>query len=106
MEFYGEVLGLVVVDQNKNGVWYQAGSSRIALYASEFAGTNQGTAAIWEVDDPKAAVKSLRARGVKFEKYDDVPGAKRIGYIHKMGDFEAAWFRDPDGNIICMSHHL
>lgn len=105
MDFYEKVLGLHVVDQNKNGVWYQVGNSRIALYQSEFAGTNKGTAAIWEVANPRSIVKTLQERGVKFEKYD-IKGAKRKGVIHTTGAFEAAWFKDPSGNIICISHHL
>ena len=105
MEFYGNTLGLMVVDQNDNGMWYQTGTGRIAIYHSEFAGTNQGTAAIWEVGDPRATVKSLRARGVQFEKYN-LPGVRRKDFIHHFARYDAAWFRDPSGNLICITHHL
>lgn len=105
MDFYGNTLGLTMVDQNEGGIWYQTGTSRIAIYESSFAGTNQGTAAIWEVPDPKATVKSLRQRGVKFERYE-LPGAKRQGYIHHFPAYDAAWFKDPSGNLICVTHHL
>lgn len=106
MRFYGDTLGLTIVDQNKNGVWYQIGQSRVAIYPSDFAGSNLATAAIWEVADPALMVDQLRARGVEFERYDELPGAKRQGDIHKFGDFVAAWIKDPDGNLICLSHHL
>jgi catechol 2,3-dioxygenase-like lactoylglutathione lyase family enzyme len=105
MDFYGTTLGLTMVDRNENGTWYQTGTSRIALYYSAFAGTNKGTAAIWEVDDPKSTVRSLRARGIKFEKYD-LPGSRRRGFIHHFASYEAAWFADPSGNLICITHHL
>jgi catechol 2,3-dioxygenase-like lactoylglutathione lyase family enzyme len=105
MDFYGNTLGLNVVDQNENGTWYQTGTSRISLYYSEFAGTNKGTAAIWEVGDPKSTVKSLRTRGVVFEKYT-LPGAKRRGVMHHFPSYDAAWFKDPSGNLICITHHL
>jgi len=105
MDFYGNTLGLTIVDQNENGMWYQTGTSRIAIYHSEFAGTNQGTAAIWEVGDPKHTVKSLHARGVQFEKYD-LPGARRRGAIHHFASYDAAWFKDPSGNLLCITHHL
>jgi catechol 2,3-dioxygenase-like lactoylglutathione lyase family enzyme len=106
MDFYGKTLGLHVVDKNENGVWYQSGQSRIALYESEFAGTNKGTAAIWEVADPEATVKSLKGRGVKLERYDNLKGIKRKGDLHYAGAFVAAWFKDPSGNLICITHHL
>lgn len=105
-EFYGKTLGLNIVDQNEGGVWYQTGTSRISLYYSEFAGTNKATVAIWEVGAPKSAVKALQERGVTFEKYDDLPGAKRRGFIHSFPAYDAAWFKDPFGNLICISHHL
>src|SRR4030095_1359839 len=105
MDFYSNTLGLTIVDQNENGVWYQTGNSRIALYESKFAGTNEGTAAIWEVTNPESTVKALRVRGVKFDKYD-LPGSKRRGFIHRFPSFDAAWFKDPSGNIICITHHL
>ncbi|HTE21660.1 MAG TPA: VOC family protein [Candidatus Limnocylindria bacterium] len=105
MDFYGKTLGLTIVDQNENGVWYQTGTSRIVLYYSEFAGTNGGTAAIWEVGDPRSTVRSLQARGVQFEKYT-LPGARRRGYIHHFARYDAAWFKDPSGNLICITHHL
>jgi hypothetical protein len=36
---------------------------------------------------------------VPFEHYD-MPGGRREGDIHIFGDFKAAWFKDPDGNIL------
>lgn len=106
MEFYGNVLNLRIVDENENGLWYQTGQSRIALYESKFAGTNKGTAIIWEVMDPTSTVKALKARGLKFEKYDDLPGMQRKGELHIYGSYIAAWFKDPSGNLICITHHL
>ena len=105
MHFYGEVLGLTIIDENENGVWYQTGQSRIAVYESKFAGTNQATAVIFEVTEPLSMSKTLASKGIVFEKYD-LPGVKRRGVIHTMGNFKAAWFKDPSGNIIAMGTHL
>jgi catechol 2,3-dioxygenase-like lactoylglutathione lyase family enzyme len=105
MDFYGNTLGLTVIDRNEAGTWYQTGTSRLALYHSDFAGTNKGTAAIWEVGDPEATVKSLQGRGVQFQEYD-LEGAKREGFIHHFPEYDAAWFKDPSENLICITHHL
>jgi hypothetical protein len=52
-----------------------------------------------------AAVEDLRSRGVQFEDYD-LPEFKTEGGIATSGDFQAAWFRDPDGNILCVHSEL
>jgi hypothetical protein len=48
-------------------------------------------------------VQALRAKGVAFEHYD-VPGMQREGDVHNFGDIKAAWFKDPDGNILNISN--
>lgn len=105
MDFYGDVLGLTIVDQNPNGVWYQSGDTRIAVFESEGAGSNKSTAAIFEVAQPEKIVKVLEQKGVVFEKYE-IPGVKRTGVIHTVGPFRTAWFKDPSGNIIAIGSHL
>jgi catechol 2,3-dioxygenase-like lactoylglutathione lyase family enzyme len=98
-EFYEEKLGLTRVDGSPNVVMYRSGSSNLFVYASEFAGTNKGTAALWNVKDVESTVRELNARGVAFQQYDNLPGVTRDGDIHDTGSFKTAWFKDPDGNI-------
>jgi len=43
----------------------------------------------------------LEARGVTFEDYD-MPGLKTVNHIAEMGADRAAWFLDPDGNVLCL----
>jgi hypothetical protein len=47
----------------------------------------------------EGVVRALKAKGVTFEHYD-MPDTKREGDIHVSGDMKAAWFEDPDGNIL------
>jgi len=99
-KFYAETLGLKQVDENPGGVPYQSGNDHVFIYASEFAGTNQATAAAWGVgDDIEAVVSQLETKGITFESYD-IPGAIKQGAVHVMGDMKSAWFKDPDGNIL------
>ncbi len=110
-KFYEGVLGLKVLDaQGSEAVTYQSGSSKVIVYRSQFAGTNQATAANWLVGaDIEAIVQGLADRGVRFEHYD-LPGLTRRGDLHVVGSeqpgtpapFKTAWFKDPDGNIICL----
>jgi catechol 2,3-dioxygenase-like lactoylglutathione lyase family enzyme len=101
--FYGDKLGLTQVDESPGGVTYEAAEgSRIFVYQSSFAGTNQATCATWTVADVEAVVNNLKSKGITFEQYDNLgPNMRREGDIHYFGDTEkAAWFKDPDGNIL------
>jgi hypothetical protein len=46
-------------------------------------------------------VKGLGERGVKFEHYD-MPGVSWQGDVMVAGPMKVAWFKDPDGNILCL----
>ena len=51
--------------------------------------------------DLDRAVRDLKARGIAFERYE-FPDVKHDGDVHVMGDTRAAWFKDPDGNILAL----
>jgi catechol-2,3-dioxygenase len=99
-KFYEETLGLKQDKEDAGGVLYSSGSGKIYLYQSAMAGTNQATAVAWNVDDVNQVVEDLKSKGVSFEHYDNLPGVKLEGDIHIMGPAKAAWFKDPDGNIL------
>jgi len=99
-KFYATTLRLKQVDtEGDEAVVYATGTSRLVVYRSQFARTNQATAVTWNVGaDVDGVVRELKSNGVTFEHYD-MPGMKREGDIHVAGGTRAAWFKDPDGNI-------
>lgn len=100
-KFYEEVLGLEEVGERDGAAaLFRSGQSHILLYESEYVGTSQATALSWEVNDPKAVIEVLKARGVEFEQYPELPGVSLEGDLHRIGATTAAWFKDPDGNIL------
>jgi catechol 2,3-dioxygenase-like lactoylglutathione lyase family enzyme len=104
-KFYQDTLGLKPVGSEGDEVLiFQSGNSKINVYRSQYAGTNQATALTWSVDDVDGVVKELKAKGVKFEHYD-MPGMNVEGDIHVAGDMKVAWFKDPDGNILNVVNH-
>jgi catechol 2,3-dioxygenase-like lactoylglutathione lyase family enzyme len=104
-KFYAETLGLEQVGgQPGVAVTYRTGNSTLCVYRSEFAGTNKGTAALWELDDVEGTAKELKAKGVTFERYDDLPGLSRDGDVYRAGNFSVAWFKDPAGNILSIQN--
>jgi catechol 2,3-dioxygenase-like lactoylglutathione lyase family enzyme len=106
-KFYQGTLGLKLEDETgAEAHTYRSGGARLIVYRSEFAGTNKATALNFIVgDDIDKLVKGLRDRGVTFEHYDGMPEVKRDGDIHIAGPMRIAWFKDPDGNILCLMNH-
>lgn len=101
-KFYEQTLGFQLVDQQgEEAATYASGGSHFFVYRSRFAGTNEATAATWMVDDVEGLVDDLADRGVPFEHYD-MPGMTLEGHVHVAGDMKAAWFKDPDGNILAL----
>jgi catechol 2,3-dioxygenase-like lactoylglutathione lyase family enzyme len=101
-KFYGDTLGLKPVPVPEPEVLnYKSGNSTVLVYKSQFAGSNKATSVTWIVDDVEGTVKDLKAKGVAFEHYD-FPGMTRKGDVHIAGKSKAAWFKDPDGNILAV----
>jgi len=101
-KFYGHTLGLKPTPVPEPEVLnYKSGNSTVLVYKSQFAGSNKATAVTWIVDDVEGTVRDLKAKGVAFEHYD-FPGMARKGDVHIAGKSKAAWFKDPDGNILAV----
>ncbi len=102
-KFYGETLGLKQLGDNLGGVAYSASSGKLFVYESDTAGSGKATSVSFEVKDVDEAVTALKEKAVKFEQYD-IPGATKEGDVLVMGQMRAAWFKDPDGNILGLSN--
>jgi catechol 2,3-dioxygenase-like lactoylglutathione lyase family enzyme len=99
-KFYEGTLGLQQVDaEGDEVIVFKSGNSKLNVYKSKYAGTNQATAVTWDVDDVDAEVKTLKGKGVKFEHYN-MPGMTLQGDVHVADGMKVAWFKDPDGNIL------
>jgi catechol 2,3-dioxygenase-like lactoylglutathione lyase family enzyme len=100
-KFYEGTLGLKPVGREGGHlIAYRSGVSTLLVYKSQYAGTNKATAVTWTVgDELEGIVRALKAKGVEFEHYD-MPGMTRKGDVHVAAGMKAAWFKDPDGNIL------
>jgi catechol 2,3-dioxygenase-like lactoylglutathione lyase family enzyme len=102
-KFYEGTLGLKRAHtEGSEAIAYTSGKSEVLVYRSQYAGTNKATAATWTVDDVEGVVRALKAKGATFEHYD-MPGMTRKGDVHVAGDMQAAWLKDPDGNILALT---
>jgi catechol 2,3-dioxygenase-like lactoylglutathione lyase family enzyme len=99
--WYAEKLGLEPYRAYDDGLLvYRSGETHLSIYATPSAGTARNTVAEWHVDDMRAEVAALRARGVVFEEYDF--GTRRTidGILTDSDGSLNAWFTDSEGNIL------
>lgn len=101
-DWYSRVLQIEPVETTDDGsYWFELGDTRFLVYASEFAGTNQATAAGISVDDIEAAMADFRSRGAEFMEYDFGEELKTVdGIFTSPGGTKMAWMKDSEGNIL------
>lgn len=104
--FYKDTLGLKVAQEiDSETVAFEAGSgSMILVYQRPNHQPSAATVLSFQVDNLDSQIADLEGRGVKFEDYD-LPGLKTVNHVVTMpdGNGKAAWFTDPDGNIISLA---
>jgi predicted enzyme related to lactoylglutathione lyase len=103
--FYADKLGLTPSSEPVPGyVRYETTSGTpFNIYQTQYAGSAGHTIAQIHVDDVEKEVVDLKARGVAFEVYDDMPGVEWRGEVAVMAEMgKAAWFKDSEGNILCI----
>lgn len=98
--FYEGVLGFRPEGDVAEGVVYRAGSGRILVYPSSFAGTNKATAVSFQVPARSFDDEVAELRGkVTFTTFE-MDGIAWDDGVASFGDGRAVWFEDPDGNIL------
>ena len=101
-DFYDRVLGLRYEGKSGDGKHlFAIGSGALALLQKPDPPKGEHTAMSFEVTDIGRAVRELTDRGVVFEDYD-LPGLKTVEKVCILGSEKAAWFKDTEGNILCV----
>jgi len=98
-EFYENVLGLRVSDQDEGLVLHLAGGRDTFVYPKPDFTPATYTILNFIVDDVDAAVDELAARGVEFERYEGLDQDEKGISRGDRGPL-IAWFTDPAGNIL------
>jgi len=100
--FYGEVLGLRVIDENPVAVVLDSGGTMLRLTQVDDHRPQPYTIAGWEVPDVDVAVDTLVGRGVTFVRYNGMEQDERGVWAAPGGD-HVAWFKDPNGNVLSLT---
>ena len=101
--FYRDTLGLELRSTDDFGDSLSFGAALLRMTVLPDYKPNPHPVLGWDVEDIRAAVESLRARGVEFTVYDGM-GQDELGiWTSPDGGAKVAWFADPDGNVLSLS---
>jgi len=103
--FYADVLGLSPTAEFEDAgmlIYRTDGGTVFSIYQTEYAGQAGHTIAQLHVNDVESDARALQSKGVVLETYD-MPGVEWDDGVANMGGMgQAAWFKDSEGNILCL----
>lgn len=104
--FYEGCLGLKSGGLRPDGKFvYRVRGSTLALFPKPEGTKADHTAISFQVDDIAASVARLKQAGVVFEDYD-FPDLKTVDHVCVLGAEKAAWFKDTEGNYLCIHEDI
>ena len=96
--FYEGLLGFAVAEETAAGVYLRAGDGTVfAVTRKSWRASGTHTKLGFRVSGIEEIVADLLARGVAMEEYET---PRTIGGIADVPAGRAAWFKDPDGNLV------
>jgi len=102
--FYEGVLGLGFVSDDNFALVFDANGIMIRVVKVQQFTPAQYTVLGWQVKQIDELVRSLEAKGVRFERYGFLKQDELGIWTTPNGD-KVAWFKDPDGNTLSVSEH-
>jgi len=102
--FFRDKLGLRLVSEDGFALVFDSGGAPLRVALAKEIKPAQYTVLGWDVKDLRATVLELKKAGIACEifgffKQDD------LGIWTAPNGDQVAWFKDPDGNILSVSHH-
>ncbi len=105
--FYRDGLGLDYLGTNAEGqeLFRLGVGGVLALMPKPDGQQAEHTVMSFEVHDIGGQIRELAGKGVTFEDYD-LPGLRTVDHVCVLGSEKAAWFKDSEGNILCLHEAL
>ena len=102
--FYRDKLGLRLVSEDNFALVFDSGGAPLRVSLAQEVIPGKYTVLGWDVKDLRASVLNLKKAGIACEifgffKQDD------LGIWTAPNGDQVAWFKDPDGNMLSVSHH-
>jgi catechol 2,3-dioxygenase-like lactoylglutathione lyase family enzyme len=104
-EFYGEKLGLKLMEDSPYALVYDANGTMLRVAMVRELKAAPYTVLGWEVPDIDEAVRELAAAGIELKRYEGFGQDERGVWTAPGGAAKVAWFEDPDRNVLSVSQH-
>lgn len=103
--FYEKVLCLDCLSEDSFALVFDLGGTRLRIQKVESMPEVHYTVLGWEVADIRKCTEELSGKGVRFEKFSQLP-QDELGVWCAPGGALVAWFKDPDGNMLSLTELL
>ncbi|MBV8529607.1 MAG: VOC family protein [Candidatus Dormibacteraeota bacterium] len=100
--FYGDVLGLELVDETPFALVFDVAGTTLRVTPVQRVEAAPYTVLGWTVDDIVSAVADLKSRGVTLSRYEGMDHDDD-GIWTSPSSARIAWFTDPDGNTLSIT---
>jgi catechol 2,3-dioxygenase-like lactoylglutathione lyase family enzyme len=100
--FYGETLGLRLVEDSLFALVFDANGTMLRVQKVQELSPAGFTVLGWEVADIRRTVSKLAKKGVRCERYEGM-SQDALGIWTTPDGSYVAWFKDPDGNTLSLT---
>ncbi len=101
-EFYGQTLGLPLLDETQFAWVFRAGATTLRVTFADEVSPAPYTVLGWVVADLDAVLGALLDSGVEFVRYEGLEHDERAIW-RAPGGARIVWFKDPDGNTLSLT---
>jgi catechol 2,3-dioxygenase-like lactoylglutathione lyase family enzyme len=100
--FYGDTLGLELREDTPIARVFDANGTALRVTLVDRIVPAPYTVLGWTVRELDETIRSLRGRGVTFERFEGM-SQDELGVWTTPGGGRVAWFKDPDGNVLSLT---
>ena len=100
--FYGETLGLHLINEDQFALVFDAAGTMLRVTTVPEVATANYTVLGWHVPDIVRTAKSLQKKHVSLERYAGMQ-QDELGIWKSPSGARVAWFKDPDGNTLSIT---
>ena len=101
--FFRDKLGLRLLSEDGFALQFDANGTLLRVALAKTVNPAPFTVLGWDVKDLHATVTELKQAGVVFETFNFLK-QDPLGIWTAPGGDQVAWFKDPDGNLLSVSH--
>lgn len=102
--FFADVIGLKLLEASPYALVFADGDHVLRVQIVEQVDPAPYTVHGWQITDITDEIATLTARGVNFQRFDQLP-QDALGIWTTPDGSKIAWFTDPSGNILSLTQH-